>query len=74
MARWYVESKPKHRFFATEGERDDFIEEFKQEAKRQDTTIAMIEPHKLMRWQEATELAPEADPVEVYSFWLRHKN
>jgi len=69
VVRWSENGKTYNRFFATEADRTHFIKNFNQ----QDVTISLIEPHKLYRWQEASRLAPEADPVEVFRFWLQHQ-
>jgi integrase len=70
-ARWYVEGRLKCRFFATEVERERFIEEFQEQLVENGTGLLMgFDPLKMRRWQEASRLAPEADPVEVMRFWV----
>jgi integrase len=73
VARWSENGKSRNRFFATEKDRTQFIESFQLNATRQDASIPLIEPRKLIRWQEAVKLDPSADPVEVYRFWLQRK-
>jgi len=68
-ARWYVEGRLKCRFFATEAERERFIEEFQEQLARNGKDF---DPARVRRWQEAARLAPDADPVEVMRFWLAH--
>ena len=69
IARWYEGSRQRNKFFASEAARDEFIAQFKQIALRADPAFPTIEPHKLIRWQQAMAIAPDADPVEVYKFW-----
>jgi len=70
-ARWYVEGRLKCRFFATEADREKFIAEFQEQLARNGTDLLLgFDPAKMRRWQEASRLAPEADPVEVMRFWL----
>lgn len=71
VARWYENGRMRNRFFSCEEARETFIREFSHAAGRQDLTLPTIEPHKLIRWQQAAQLAPEADPVEVFRFWLK---
>lgn len=73
VARWVEDGTTRNRFFATESERAQFMESFQQHAARQDASIPLIEPRRLIRWQEAVRLAPEADPLEVYRFWVQHQ-
>ena len=58
VARWSENGKSRNRFFATEKDRAQFIESFQQNATRQDASIPLIEPRKLIRWQEAVKLDP----------------
>ncbi len=70
-ARWYVERRLKCRFFATEEEREQFIEEFQGQLTKHGTNLLLgFDPEKMRRWQEAARLAPDVDPVEVMRFWL----
>ena len=70
-ARWYVEGRLKCRFFATENERERFIDEFQEQLSQNGTSLLLgFDPAKMRRWQEASRLAPDADPVEVMQFWL----
>lgn len=70
-ARWYVEGRLKCRFFATEAEREQFIDEFQEQLSQNGTSLLLgFDPAKMRRWQEASRLAPDADPVEVMRFWL----
>jgi integrase len=69
VARWYEGTRQRNRFFSTETARDEFIDQFKKQAQRADPTLPSIEPHKLIRWQQAMAIAPDADPVEVFKFW-----
>lgn len=70
-ARWYVEGRLKCRFFATEKERERFIEEFQEQLSQNGASLLLgFDPTKMRRWQEASRLAPDADPVEVMQFWL----
>jgi len=72
-ARWYVEGRLKCRFFATETERERFIEDFQEQLAVNGTGILNgFDPGQMRRWQEATRLAPDADPVAVMRFWLAH--
>lgn len=71
VARWYEGTRQRNRFFSTETARDEFIDQFKKHAQRADPTLPTIKPHKLIRWQQAMEIAPDADPVEVFRFWMR---
>jgi len=59
----------RNRFFATEQSREQFIRNFRQSAAGQDPSLPIIEAHKIIRWQQAAQIAPDADPVEVYRFW-----
>jgi integrase len=68
-ARWYVEKRLKCRFFATEAEREQFIDEFQEQLSQNGTSLLLgFDPAKMRRWQEASRLAPDADPVEVMRF------
>ncbi len=70
-ARWHVEGRLKCRFFATEKERERFIDEFQEQLSQNGTSLLLgFDPTKMRRWQEASRLAPDADPVEVMQFWL----
>lgn len=70
-ARWYVEGKLKCRFFATERERDQFADNFSEQVARNGRDLLLgFDPARMRRWQQASRLAPEADPVEVMQFWL----
>jgi integrase len=70
-ARWYVGGRLKCRFFATENEREKFVENFSEQLERNGRDLLLgFDAAKMRRWQEATRLAPEADPVEVVRFWL----
>lgn len=61
----------KCRFFATEAEREQFIDEFQEQLSENGTSLLLgFDPAKMRRWQEASRLAPDADPVEVMRFWL----
>jgi len=63
----------KCRFFATEAERERFIEAFQEQLSQNGTSLLLgFDPAKMRRWQEAARLAPDADPVEVMRFWLAH--
>ena len=64
-ARWYVEGRLKCRFFATEAEREQFIEEFQEQLSENGSSLLLgFDSAKMRRWQEASRLAPDADPVE----------
>ena len=70
-ARWYVDKRLKCRFFATEKEREKFIAEFSEQVARNGKDLLLgYEAARMRRWQEASRMAPEADPVEVMRFWL----
>jgi len=69
VARWYEGTRQRNRFFSSVAARDEFIAEFKKHAQRADPSLPTIEPHKLIRWQQAMMIAPDADPVEVFKFW-----
>ena len=81
IARWYEvpssakasDGKPRqrNRFFATEASRSEFIEQFQKLSQRQDPSLGELAPHQLIRWQQAMAIAPKADPVEVFRFWIR---
>lgn len=80
VARWYEAApssaeasdgklRQRNKFFASAAARDEFIEQLKLTAQRQDPVLPTIAPHQLIRWQQAMAIAPEADPVEVFKFW-----
>ncbi len=69
-ARWYVDRKLKCRFFATEEEREAFIAQFTKTVRRQGEEVLRFDSGQMRRWEEASKLAPDADPVEVMRFWL----
>jgi len=70
-ARWYVDGRAKTRFFATEDEREQFINNFSEQVARNGTDLLLgFNAANMRRWQEASRLAPDADPVEVMRFWL----
>lgn len=79
-ARWYVEGRLKCRFFATEAEREAFIQScdgspppaIRTRIPKQvsEESIQGIDRAKVRRWVEASRLAPNADPVEVMRFWI----
>ena len=71
VARWYEGRRQRNRFFSTEEERSKFIEGFSKTSQIADPVLPQIEPHKLIRWQQAMEIAPNADPVEVFRFWVK---
>jgi integrase len=71
IARWYEGKRQRNRFFATESSRAEFIEQFNKLSERQDPSLHELAPHQLIRWQQAMAIAPEADPVEVFRFWIR---
>jgi integrase len=84
VARWYEAApgsakatpgklRQRNKFFASAAARDEFIEQLKLTVHRQDPVLPTIAPHKLIRWQQAMEIAPEADPVEVFKFWKTEK-
>lgn len=73
VARWYEGTRQRNRFFSTEKSRAEFIARAERASVRQDATLPDLPPHQLMRWQQAAQLAPEADPVEVYRFWVDTK-
>lgn len=70
VARWYENGRMRNRFFSSDEARAAFICEFGKTPGKQDISLPPIEPHKIIRWQEAAKLAPEADPVEVFRFWI----
>ena len=70
VARWYEGARQRNKFFASAAARDAFIAQFKQTAQRQDPVLPALAPHQLIRWQQAMAIAPEADPVEVFRFWM----
>lgn len=56
-ARWYVEKRLKCRFFATEAEREQFIDEFQEQLSQNGTSLLLgFDPAKMRRWQEASTL------------------
>jgi hypothetical protein len=70
-ARWYVDGRAKTRFFATEDERELFINNFSEQVARNGTDLLLgFNAAQMRRWQEASRLAPDADPVEVMRLWL----
>ena len=84
VARWYEAApssakasdgklRQRNKFFASAAARDEFIEQLKRTAQRQDPVLPTIAPHQLIRWQQAIAIAPEADPVEVFEFWKAEK-
>jgi integrase len=71
VARWYEGDQQRNRFFDSAADRDEFIEGFKATAQLADPDLPQVKPHRLIRWQQAMAIAPEADPVEVFRFWVR---
>ena len=70
-ARWYVGGRAKTRFFATEDEREQFISNFSKQVASNGTDLLLgFNAAQMRRWQEASRLAPDADPVEAMRFWL----
>ena len=70
-ARWYLDGKAKMQFFATEDEREQFINNFSEQVARNGTDLLLgFNAAQMRRWQEASRLAPDADPMEVMRFWL----
>jgi integrase len=69
-ARWWVNRKPRSRFFATEKERDKFIRDFKKEIAQHGTEVFQFEKGVARRWQVVAEILPEVDPVEMAEYWL----
>ncbi|MEX0331436.1 MAG: tyrosine-type recombinase/integrase [Puniceicoccaceae bacterium] len=70
VARWYEGRRQRNKFFATESAREEFIEQFGKTAQQADPALPTIDPHRLIRWQQAIAFAPDADPVEVFKFWV----
>lgn len=73
VARWYEGTRQRNRFFATEAAREEFIQGLFKVNEQTDPSLPQIELSKLIRWQQAMEIAPNADPVEVFQFWMRMK-
>lgn len=69
-ARWWVNRKPRSRFFSTEKERDKFIRDFKKEIAQHGTEVFQFDKGVARRWQTVAEILPEVDPVEMAEFWL----
>jgi integrase len=69
-ARWWVNRKPRSRFFATEKERDKFVREFNKEIAQHGTEVFQFDKALARRWQTVTEILPGVDPVEMAEFWL----
>ena len=74
VARWYEGRRQRNRFFATAAARDEFIEQYGATTAHSDPTLPELAPHQLIRLQQATALAPDADPVEVFRFWKEHES
>lgn len=71
VARWYEHGRPRNRFFSTEQARDTFVRTARLTSIRMDVQLPAVPIHELGRWQQARKLAPEADPVEVFQFWVK---
>jgi integrase len=69
-ARWWVNRKPRSKFFATEKERNKFIRDFKKEISQHGTEVFQFDKTVARRWQIVAEILPEVDPVEMAEFWL----
>lgn len=69
VARWYEGSHQKNRFFESEESRTAFIKDFEKTRLRQDPDLPEIALSQLIRWQQAMQIAPQADPLEVFRFW-----
>jgi len=69
-ARWWINRKPRSRFFSTEKERDRFIRDFTKEIAQHGTEVFQFDKGFARRWQTVAEILPEADPVEMAEFWL----
>ncbi|MEX0331438.1 MAG: tyrosine-type recombinase/integrase [Puniceicoccaceae bacterium] len=69
-ARWWVNRKPRSRFFATEKERNKFIREFNKEISQHGSEVFQFNKAVARRWQIVSEILPEVDPVEMAEFWL----
>lgn len=67
-----MDGRVKTRFFVTEEERGgEFIDNFSEQVTRNGTDLLLgFNAAQMRRWQEASRLAPDADPVEVMRFWL----
>lgn len=69
-ARWWVNRKPRSRFFATEKERDKFIRDFKKEIAQHGTEVFQFDKGVARRWQIVAEILPDVDPVDMAEYWL----
>ena len=59
VARWYEGGRMRNRFFSSEKARAEFVRNFSKTAAGQDPALLVIKPHKLIRWQQAAQMAPE---------------
>jgi len=69
VARWYEGSHQENRFFESEESRTAFIKDLEKTMLRQDPGLPEIALSQMIRWQQAMQIAPQADPLEVYRFW-----
>ncbi|GHC13917.1 hypothetical protein [Cerasicoccus arenae] len=71
--RWYVDRKAKHKFFATDQERQKWKTKFQRDLLKHGANSLKVDPHRLKRWERADAIIGDADPVEVAEFWIRNR-
>lgn len=71
-ARWWVHRKMRSKFFATEKERDKFLREFNKEIVLSGDEVFKFDKEQMKRWNLASQLLPNVDPIELVEFWLDH--
>lgn len=69
-ARWWVNQRPRSKFFATEKECDRFIRDFTKEIAQHGSEVFKFDKNHMRRWQEVTRLLPAVDPLDLARHWI----
>jgi integrase len=72
-ARWYVNRKPRSKFFEAKKDRDRFIKEFQREIGRNGEEVYKVDGRRQREWQEVDSILPHVSPLELARCWLQHQ-
>ncbi len=71
-ARWYVNRRPRSKFFKNRKERDAFIRTFQQEIGKHGDEVFKFDKQRLLLWQQVDEILSDVNPLDVADFWIQH--
>lgn len=71
-ARWWINGRPRSKFFATKKERDRFVLDFTRELAQHGSEVFQFDKARQRQYREAERLLPGFNPMEVVRFWMEH--